>query len=203
MHHMCVTLVLAVILCCNSVPTFAFKFKAASSILRSNPSPVQILSSPAKLSLALSTSRRMAENSADHADFKDEWFVSPKERKSFLRKYEPELNDDNDLLEALCTPADKVVEDKNCTPCFKVENLDYGVRAISIQSQLEDPFECQVGFDTLFERIWYNSLLDSIQQRGKRSCVLIGSAGTSKSTYQFWYLFRVLQAIHNSKYFTS
>ena len=87
-----------------------------------------------------------------------------------------------------------------CDP-EKVEDLGYGVTAITIESNtLIDPFEYELAPYTLYERSWYEDLLTSMYARQQLSIALIGSAGTSKSTWQFWYLYRVLQAIHHSKF---
>jgi hypothetical protein len=96
------------------------------------------------------------------------------------------FNERDDLLKALHQPK-------------KVEELDNNITAITISSKLVKPFEYTVAPFTLYQRHWYEDLLASINGRTVDGLVLIGSAGTSKSTWQYWYLYRVLQAIHHSK----
>jgi hypothetical protein len=47
--------------------------------------------------------------------------------------------------------------------------------------------------NVLFERDFYEDLLQSIGQ--ENSVALIGSAGTSKSTFLFWYIYKAIQAM--------
>ncbi len=102
-------------------------------------------------------------------------------KESALVKY----SDGSDLLRALCNAV--------------VSDIGQGVKAIDIQSKLLEPFECSVGTHTLFERWWYEDLLKSINNCLRDKVILIGSSGTSTSTWQFWYLYRVLQATHKGK----
>jgi len=123
------------------------------------------------------------------ADFKPEWFIDSSERESFvenLRTYKIKLKKNNDLLSALCDPE-------------KIEALEHNVTAITIKTNLLKPFAYNIAPLTLYERYWYEDLLASINERALQSVALIGSAGTSKSTWQFWYLYRVLQSIHHGK----
>lgn len=81
-----------------------------------------------------------------------------------------------------------------------VEILDHNVTAITIQSANARPFECKVSPNTLYERWWYEQLFAAIfDTKTTSSRVLIGSSGTSKSTFQFWLLYRILQSFHNGK----
>ena len=93
----------------------------------------------------------------------------------------------DDLLTALCNPE-------------KVEHLAGNVTAITISSNNSTPFGYSIAPFTLYQRYWYEDILASINNRLLRSIALIGSAGTSKSTWQYWYIYRTLQSIHHSKY---
>ena len=83
-----------------------------------------------------------------------------------------------------------------------IEQLEHNVTAITIDSLDSEPIECNASpANTLYERWWYEKLFEAIMQKSvKRSTVLIGTEGTSKSTFQFWFLYRILQAIHHGKY---
>jgi hypothetical protein len=50
----------------------------------------------------------------------------------------------------------------------------------------------------IYERDFYESLFSSIRKASYGVC-LVGSTGTSKSTYQFWLLNRYIQAVHHGK----
>ncbi len=81
-----------------------------------------------------------------------------------------------------------------------IEQLEHNVTAITIDSLNPKPIECRASPKTLYERWWYEKLLEAIMQKDlKESTVLIGSEGTSKSTFQFWFLYRILQAFHHGK----
>ena len=129
--------------------------------------------------------------------FKDDWFKKTWRREEFFETIKLRHIPENDLLVALTTPANTTNDGSQA--CFWVEELEHKVRAISIRSGLESPFETAIGNHILYERFWYEQLLESILARTVRGCALIGSAGTSKSTYQFWVIYRMLQAVHNSK----
>eukprot|EP01031_Cornospumella_fuschlensis_P029670 gene29670-35814_t len=90
------------------------------------------------------------------------------------------------LLKALANPS-------------RVEQLPHGVKAISLDKSqlgvLTRPFGIEgVGSRVLFERSFYSDLLATAcgQEIG---VALIGSAGTSKSTWLYWYVYKVVQAI--------
>eukprot|EP01031_Cornospumella_fuschlensis_P033141 gene33141-40097_t len=80
-----------------------------------------------------------------------------------------------------------------------VEELHHGIKAISVDRNqlggLEMPFGIEgIGSHVLFERSFYNDLLAAVC--GKRNgAALIGSEGTSKSTWLHWYLYKVMQAV--------
>ncbi len=115
------------------------------------------------------------------------WFRSNEHKLLFQKIVSScEVVDGGDLLRALCNGV--------------VTDLGNDVKALDIQSQLSRPFECSIGTHTLFERWWYEDLLKAIHDCVMDNVILIGSSGTSKSTWQFWYLYRVLQAIHKSKF---
>ena len=133
------------------------------------------------------------------AFFKDDWFKNSWRREWFLEDVKLRYIPKNDLLVALSTPASITNDRSSQATSFWVEELEHKVRAISIRSGLTNPFETAIGNHVLYERFWYEQLLESILARTVRGCALIGSAGTSKSTYQFWVIYRMLQAVHNSK----
>ena len=80
----------------------------------------------------------------------------------------------------------------------KVTEIGEGVKAIEINAvDIPEPFECEIANRVLYERSWYEQLLQAIHNRHRNHLVLMGSSGISKSTWQFWYMYRVLQAMHN------
>jgi hypothetical protein len=77
-----------------------------------------------------------------------------------------------------------------------VESLEHGVKAITFNSHVK-LFPNAMGPNTLYERWWYEDLFKAFWSRGAMSDaskVLIGNPGTSKSTWQFWFLFRLVQS---------
>eukprot|EP01031_Cornospumella_fuschlensis_P037954 gene37954-46108_t len=92
----------------------------------------------------------------------------------------------DDRCEALLTALAKSAQ---------VEELGHGVKAISVDKELRAPFGiCGVGSHVLFERQFYNNLLENVCEHDV-GVALIGSEGTSKSMWLYWYIYKVLQAI--------
>ncbi len=83
-----------------------------------------------------------------------------------------------------------------------IEQLEHNVTAITIDSLEASPLECVAPpTKTLYERWWYEKLFETIMEKDViESSVLIGTEGTSKSTFQFWVLYRILQTFHHGKY---
>ena len=117
-----------------------------------------------------------------------EWFLNPASEARFRKTISEYDWVESTLLQSLCDP--------------KVEELPYGIKAITIDQALaEYSMGWKVGPNTLYERWWYNDLFLNLfaSETTQPSKCLIGSAGTSKSTFQFWLLYRVLQAMHYGK----
>ncbi len=94
----------------------------------------------------------------------------------------------------------QAVNDSTFLPALlnaKVTEIGEGVKAIEISAEdIPEPFECEIANRVLYERSWYEQLLQAIHNRHRNHLVLMGSSGISKSTWQFWYIYRVLQAMH-------
>jgi hypothetical protein len=116
--------------------------------------------------------------------FKDEWFLSPDDKIRFLSNTQLDYTSRDNLLSALAK--------------VEVKDLKNGVKAISIASSLKEPFDSVLCPNVLFERSFYGDLLTEMR-RPKAGCALIGSSGTSKSTFQYWFLFKVIEAFEKGK----
>lgn len=121
------------------------------------------------------------------SSFTPDMFSNNLKEKAFKSQTQTRLwQQEEDLLSALTNP--------------KIELLNHNITAISIDSSYEAPFECSVCPNILYERWWYERLFTAMfQMPTNKSEVLIGSAGTSKSTFQFWLIYRLLQWMHNGK----
>lgn len=121
------------------------------------------------------------------SSFTSDMFFSNLEEKIFKSETQGRLwKRGEDLLTALTNP--------------KIELLNHNITAISINSPNADLLPCAVCPNVLYERWWYERLFTAMFQiPTSRSEVLIGSEGTSKSTFQFWLIYRLLQWMHNGK----
>eukprot|EP01031_Cornospumella_fuschlensis_P027644 gene27644-33384_t len=119
-----------------------------------------------------------------------DFFVSLESKRQFNEMKRDSGIFRDDRCEALLTALAKSAQ---------VEELGHGVKAISVDKrQLKEvraPFGIRgVGSHVLFERPFYNDLLEKVCQHNV-GVVLIGSEGTSKSIWLYWYIYKVLQAI--------
>ena len=120
--------------------------------------------------------------------FREDLFKDSTSFNRFISKTQNVRFTKSDLLEKLADP--------------HIEQLEHNVTAITIDSLEARPLECVTPpTKTLYERWWYEKLFEAIMQKSlKPSTVLIGTEGTSKSTFQFWFLYRILQTFHHGKY---
>ena len=76
-----------------------------------------------------------------------------------------------------------------------VTDIGHGVKAIDFDKQkfpaAWGPFGYEIMSHTVYERSFYPELL--AQMHTCENVALIGSAGTSKSTFQYWLLYKYLQ----------
>ena len=76
-----------------------------------------------------------------------------------------------------------------------VTDIGHGVKAIDFDKQkfpaAWDPLGYEIMSHTVYERSFYPELL--AQMHTCRNVALIGSAGTSKSTFQYWLFYTYLQ----------
>jgi hypothetical protein len=116
--------------------------------------------------------------------FKDEWFLSPYDKINFLSNTQLTYKPSDNLLSAFAKA--------------EVRDLKNGLKAISIASSLKKPFDSLLCPNVLFERSFYCDLFTEMR-RSTEGCALIGSSGTSKSTFQYWFLFKVIEAFEKGK----
>ena len=130
-------------------------------------------------------------SSSNHRDnvksfFTDDLFTDT-EIKNFFKKYSSEL-------EGL-KPSQDILKLLSSSPVVK--DIGHGVKAIDFDKQkfpaAVKPFGYGTMSHTLYERSFYPELL--AQMHTLENVALVGSAGTSKSTFQYWLLYKYLQGM--------
>ena len=111
--------------------------------------------------------------------FKTEWFVSIKLKNYFFKI--AEIEESFNLLEPLSKA--KICALDNST-----------VKMLNIETDYIDPFEYPICPNTLFIRSFYDDLFDKMLST-MDGANLVGSAGTSKSTFQFYCIYKLMKAI--------
>jgi hypothetical protein len=104
------------------------------------------------------------------------------ERDIFIRGACPiDYKPDNDLLRAFAEAS--------------VEDLGHpsNVKAIMLPSNLSEPLGFDIAANMLFERPFYDDLLAHVR-KCRQGAAVIGSTGTSKSTWLYWLIYKAVQA---------
>jgi hypothetical protein len=105
-------------------------------------------------------------------------FLNKKSCDKYYHYFNPHLHDESsELLNALAN-------------CEMSKDLKNGVIALTLNGGAS--FGLGIGADTLFVRDFYPELFTKI--RSKQRICLIGNPGTQKSTFQFYYLARLLNS---------
>jgi hypothetical protein len=111
--------------------------------------------------------------------FKTEWFENPESKDYFFQ--EIKIKKSFNLLEPLSNA-------KVCT----LDNST--VKMLNIETDSIEPFEYPICPNTLFIRSFYDDLFDTMLST-MDGANLIGSAGTSKSTFQFYCIYKLMKAV--------
>ena len=111
--------------------------------------------------------------------FKNEWFVDLESKDYFFRY--AKITESFNLLEPLSKA--KVCALDNST-----------VKMLNIETDSPKPFEYQLCPNTLFIRSFYDDLFNTMLST-MDGANLVGSAGTSKSTFQFYCIYKLMKAI--------
>jgi hypothetical protein len=116
---------------------------------------------------------------ATASKFKDEWFENPESKDYFFTK--AEIKKSFNLLESLSKA--KICALDNST-----------VKMLNIKTDSPKPFEYQLCPNTLFIRSFYDDLFNTMLST-MDGANLVGSAGTSKSTFQIYCIYKFMKAI--------
>ena len=97
---------------------------------------------------------------------------------------------------AACSPlednGDLLLEDLSNAEVTVIGDPSCGMKAVHINSSESEPFQTSVSPKTLFKRHFADDLLKEIADPSREGIILIGSAGTSKSMFQYILLHHLL-----------
>ena len=132
----------------------------------------------------------MRFSSSKHSDsvksfFTGDLFITDTDQKDFFKRYISKLTGRDPSLDILKLLSSSPV----------VTDIGHGVKAIDFDKQKFPAALKPLGYGTMshtvYERSFYPELL--VQMHTCENVALIGSAGTSKSTFQYWLLYKYLQ----------
>lgn len=135
--------------------------------------------------------QHLQSSSLSHAEllFKDDLFTSSTEKDLFLKSASPSLDGNLQLLELL--------SEAKVRRLANVEILKLPPNPAYFYVR---PFDYRFCPDILYIRPVYKSLFKKIDSIPSASINLVGSEGTSKSTFQFYMIYEYLKAIHGKNF---